>query len=120
METRKINTEFEQGEHFLEMAHEAMNFPNKGEMAYLTCINAKKALVDYLTSMLVHYGEEIYSRDAEVLLNQCRELSGNYLDLKIDGLLRWENGEEKPNHYLAQEIVQSAELARELMFCEML
>lgn len=120
METLKINNAFDLGEEFLQMAHEAINYSEQGDVAYLTCINAKKSLVNYLTSMLVHYGEEIYSQDPEVLLNQCRDLSGNYFDLKIDGLLKWQGGEETPNHYLAKEIVQSAELARELMMCEML
>ena len=120
METLKINNAFDQGEEFLQMAHEAINYSEQGDVTYLTCINAKKALVNYLTSMLLHYGEEIYSEDPEVLLNQCRELSGNFFDLKIDGLLKWESGKETLNRYLAKEIVQSAELARELMICEML
>ncbi len=120
METLHVNTTFDKGEEFLAVAYHALNYADQEDTAYMVCINAKNALANFLISFLDHYGEKIYTEDPEVLLNQCRELSGNYFDLNIQELLHWQNGEIDISLNLARQIVHMAELARELMVCELL
>ncbi|MAE82548.1 MAG: hypothetical protein CMB80_07440 [Flammeovirgaceae bacterium] len=120
METLQINTTFDKGEEFLAVAHHALNYADQEDTAYMVCTNAKSALSNYLISFLDHYGERVYSEDPEVLLNQCRELSGNYFDLHIHELKRWQNGEIDASINLGKQVVFMAEFARELMVCELI
>lgn len=120
METLQVNAAFDQGEELLAISHHALEYTKNEDSAYLACTNAKDALVHYLTSFLLHYGENVYSQDAEVLLNQCRELSGNYFDLNIAELLKWDSGQVGPTLNLAKQLTAMAEFARELMICELL
>lgn len=120
METLRINSPFEKGDKYLTAAHHALNYSSAEQTAQLVCSNGKNALVYFMISFLDHYGEKIYSEDPQVLLNQCRELSANYLDLHISELLRWQNGETELSVNLGHHIVGMAEFARELIVCEMI
>lgn len=115
---QKINVLLDRAESYFNKAKEELHKPEEDVVPYSICKNANEAIINFLSSFLLNYGQEIpKSRSVKDLLAACREVETEFNNLHLSPFYNPAETEHLwMNIDMATDFLTMAETTREMVY----